>query len=135
MTHLWDTSVMSEFFKGKNPYVAQKAAAYFQQHTRATISVSTRYEILRGLKARNATTQLIRFEQISRKHQILELTDDIMLIASDVWAGLKQSGQLIGDNDIYIGATALRYGLTLATGNVAHFRRIPGLIVEDWTKP
>jgi tRNA(fMet)-specific endonuclease VapC len=135
MSHLWDTSVMPEFFKGKNPYVAQKAAANFQQHSEATISVITRYEILRGLKARNPTPQLARFEQISQKHQILELTGDIMLIASDVWAGLKQSGQLIGDNDIYIGATALRHGLILATGNVAHFRRISGLKIEDWTKP
>jgi tRNA(fMet)-specific endonuclease VapC len=135
MSHLWDTDVMSEFFKGKNPHVARRAAIYLQQHRCASISIITRYEILRGLKARNATRLLTRFDGICQKHQILELTDDVILIAADVWADLRRRGQTIDDNDIFIGATALHHGLILATGNVAHFRRIPGLTVEDWTKP
>ncbi len=53
-------------------------------------------------------------------------------MAADLWASLKQGGTLIGDNDIFIAATALHHGLALATGNVAHFSRIPGLILEDY---
>jgi tRNA(fMet)-specific endonuclease VapC len=135
MSHVWDTDVMSEFFKGKNPHVTKKAALYLKQYNQAAISLITRYEILRGLKARNATTLMTRFEGLCQRHQVLGLTDDIITIASDVWAGLRQSGQPIPDNDIFIGATALRHGLVLATGNVAHFSRIPRLTVEDWTKP
>jgi predicted nucleic acid-binding protein len=33
---------------------------------------------------------------------------------------------------VLIGATALTKGLTVVTNNVAHFRRIPELSVEDW---
>jgi len=39
---------MSEFLKGKNPHIAHKAANYFKQFNHATISLITRYEVLRG---------------------------------------------------------------------------------------
>src|SRR5262249_17466933 len=37
--------------------------------------------------------------------------------------------------DLIIAATALHHGLSLATGIVKHFNRIPSLTIEDWTKP
>jgi antitoxin (DNA-binding transcriptional repressor) of toxin-antitoxin stability system len=41
-------------------------------------------------------------------------------------------GELIGDADILIAATALEHGLAIATGNIVHFERIPGLQVVNW---
>ena len=47
-----------------------------------------------------------------------------------VWADLQhqldEAGQRMPIEDSYIAATALRYGLTIVTGNDRHFRR-PGL--------
>ncbi|HTD14597.1 MAG TPA: PIN domain-containing protein [Chthoniobacterales bacterium] len=47
-----------------------------------------------------------------------------------IWADLQhqldQAGQRMPIEDSYIAATALRYGLTIVTGNDRHFRR-PGL--------
>lgn len=40
----------------------------------------------------------------------------------------------IGDADILIAATALVQGLVLTTNNEAHFRRIPGLRVDNWLR-
>ena len=40
---------------------------------------------------------------------------------------LRYRGELIGDPDILIAATALHHNLTLVTGNVRHFQRIAGL--------
>jgi tRNA(fMet)-specific endonuclease VapC len=40
---------------------------------------------------------------------------------------LKQKGQLIEAEDLFIGATALHNQLKLATGNLRHFERIVGL--------
>jgi predicted nucleic acid-binding protein len=97
--------------------------------------VITRYEILRGLTVKNASRQLNHFELICKRDRILALTEAIAVIAADLWAGLQRRGQLIGDNDLLISATALHHGLAVATGNVAHFSRIPGLSIEDWTKP
>jgi tRNA(fMet)-specific endonuclease VapC len=135
MPLLWDTDVLSDFIRAKNAAVVQRANAYLGQHGRPSFSAITRYEILRGLKAKGATAMLRQFETLCRQAVIFPVTDDIIVIASDVWATLSQRGQLIGDNDILIAATALHHGLPLATRNVAHFSRVPGLTVEDWSQP
>jgi len=132
---LLDTDITSLIRKGTQPLVNQRAHAYLNQHGSFTISLITRYEILRGLKATNAAVQLASFETRCSYHKILPITDDLIVIASNIWADLKQTGQPIGDIDPIIAATALHHGLSLATGNVAHFSRIPGLTVEDWTQP
>lgn len=47
-------------------------------------------------------------------------------------AYLEARGQPIGDMDTLIAATALAYDLAVVTGNERHFRRVPGLAVENW---
>ncbi|GJD65509.1 PIN domain-containing protein [Methylobacterium frigidaeris] len=48
-------------------------------------------------------------------------------------AMLGRHGQIIGGNDLWIAAHALASNLTLVTGNVGEFSRVPGLVIEDWT--
>lgn len=134
MQRLLDTCAVSEILKGKNVRVAQNALSYLSQYGQFTFSLMTRYEVLRGLKDKNAPTQLARFERFCLRHQILAITEEIIVLAADLWVGLKRTGRLIGDNDIIIAATALHHGLILVTRNVAHFGRIAGLTLEDWTK-
>jgi tRNA(fMet)-specific endonuclease VapC len=135
MLCLWDTDVASEFLKGKHPSIFPRATAYLHQYQRATLSVLTRYEILGGLKAKNATSQIAYFAKWCGQFDFLPLTNDVSDLAADIWAYLRQTGQPIGEIDPLIAATALHHGLPLATGNVNHFNRVPGLTVLDWTVP
>jgi predicted nucleic acid-binding protein len=50
----------------------------------------------------------------------------------EVRAELERQGTPLGDADLRIGAIALARGLTVVTGNVRHFRRIPQLPIENW---
>lgn len=43
--------------------------------------------------------------------------------------------QPIGERDLVIASVAVANGLTLVTGNVREFSRIPDLKIEDWTRP
>ena len=56
--------------------------------------------------------------------------------AADVFASVKaeleRSGMPIGEPDLRIAAIALSMNLTLVTGNVRHFSRVPGLVIENW---
>lgn len=45
---------------------------------------------------------------------------------------LKEKGEPVDHLDLFIAATALTEGLTLVTGNIKHFERIPGLKIENW---
>ena len=44
---------------------------------------------------------------------------------------LRRAGEIIGDMDLLIAATALQYDLTLLTNNRRHFERIDGLRIES----
>ena len=50
----------------------------------------------------------------------------------EVRAELERQGTPLGEADLRIGAIALSRGLTVVTGNVRHFQRIPDLPVENW---
>lgn len=128
---LLDTDVLSALMR-RNPAAIRNARNYLADYSQLSISIITRFEILRGLKAANATTRLTAFDAFCAANEVLSLTDQIVVRAADIYANLYQSGQLIGDADILIAATALEEGCHLATNNVAHFQRIAGLQIEDW---
>lgn len=45
---------------------------------------------------------------------------------------LQESGNLIGANDLWIAATALRHALPVVTRNTSDFERVEGLRVVDY---
>lgn len=47
-------------------------------------------------------------------------------------ADLSRCGTLIGPYDMLIAAIAIANGLTLVTHNTDEFRRVSGLLIEDW---
>ncbi len=131
---LLDTDILSALMRG-NPVVGSRARAYLVEHGALAFSIITRYEILRGLKAKNAALQLQAFDRFCESCLILPLTDEIVGHAAEIYAALKQRGEPVGDADILIAATALGHGLVVATNNEDHFRRISGLGVENWLMP
>ena len=132
---LLDTDTLSEIMKGKNASVELHAREYLKTHGRFRFSVITRYEILRGLKAKQATRQLAIFEDKCNRSYLYPVTDEIVIQASDIYAHLHQKGLMISDADILIASTAMVHHLTLITGNTDHFTRIPNLLCESWKSP
>jgi tRNA(fMet)-specific endonuclease VapC len=111
------------------------ARNYVAIHGALMMSIISRFEILRGLKSKNASTKLAVFEKLSETAIILPLQENTIQIASDIYADLRKRGLIIEDADILIAATALEHNLVLVTNNEKHFARIPGLKLADWTKP
>lgn len=132
---LLDTDILNEVLKQKNSNVVGHAATYLAQHGQFVISSITWYEVLRGLKEKNATTQLARFQVFCQHALLLPVTDDVLEQASDLWVLGRQQGLTPKDADLFIAATALTYGRELVTGNTAHFAWIPGLTLADWRQP
>ena len=47
-------------------------------------------------------------------------------------ASLERAGTPIGNNDLWIAAHALALELILVSNNTSEFKRVPGLVVENW---
>jgi tRNA(fMet)-specific endonuclease VapC len=64
--------------------------------------------------------------------EILEWDDADARAAGEVRAQLEGKGRMIGAYDALIAAQAVRRGITLVTANTKEFRRVDGLLCEDW---
>lgn len=125
--------------------VLKKAGFYLKQHQQFAISTITRFEILRGLYAIDATAQLLEFENFCAEHSILQLTDSMIDTAARLWGDGYKRGRIgkgkvtdvdskAFDNDLLIAATAIHHGRVLVTANQKHFNWIPQLKIENWRK-
>lgn len=128
---LLDTDTLSAYMR-REPAVVTHVEDYLLTHDEISFSVMTRYEVLRGLKAKRATTKLQAFQELCAASDILPLTDEIIDMAADVYADLYNRGQLIGEADMLIAGTALVHSLVLVTNNQKHFNRIASLQLDNW---
>jgi tRNA(fMet)-specific endonuclease VapC len=128
---LLDTDILSATMR-QHPQATQRARFYLLDHHRFTFSVITRYEVLRGLLAKQAVRQQHAFEQLCALSEVLPVSEEVARQAAVIYADLHLRGALIGDADILIAATALVHGCAVATNNEAHYRRIASLQIENW---
>jgi tRNA(fMet)-specific endonuclease VapC len=134
MVLLIDADILTALSRG-HAAVTKAAEEYLSRHGVLTLSAITRFEVLRGLKVRNATRQVRWFEELCHDSDILPIDDSVILEATDIYADLHRRGQMIGDADILIAATALVHRMGVVTNNVAHFSRVPTLHIENWLAP
>lgn len=128
---LLDTDILSELFKG-NEAVKTKVSEYISEHLNLTISHITKYEILKGLKAKKAQKQINAFNIFCNANTIIPITDDVIIKASDIYAELREQGKVISDADIFVAAIAITNKFTLITNNISHFSRIKDLKLDNW---
>lgn len=110
---LLDTDMTSEVLKQRNVNVGLHSRQYLRSHGQFAISAVTRFEIVRGYKDVNATTQLTRFIAFCGHTLILPLTDTIFDRAADLWVLAGQGGCPRADADLLIAATAIEHGRNL----------------------
>ena len=58
---------------------------------------------------------------------VIEIDENIAWTASRLGRELRPTGRHIGDNDLWIAATALAFSLPLVSRNTRHFDRVAGL--------
>jgi len=130
-TVVLDTDTLSAIMR-RDAAAISVARQYLAVHGSLTISIITRFEILRGLMAKNATSQISAFNAACAVMEVLPVNDVIIVRAAEIYGQLHRTGNLIGDADILIAATCLEGGHALVTNNTAHFARIGGSVVENW---
>lgn len=131
-----DTDIFSEILKGVDQIVAQRATAYRATFGHYTISAVTVLEIVKGLHKVRREERIQQFLQGLVQVEVLALDARSGELAGRISADLERSGQPIGRADPMVAAIALQHGLTLVTGNTAHYERVKALgyalNIENW---
>lgn len=90
---------------------------------------------IRNLKSRRMSVVAayaeftLLYEQL-RRFAVLPFSTD----AERIYEGFPATVKRIGVNDCRIAAIALAGGHVLVTANMRHFEKVPGLVIEDWTR-
>jgi predicted nucleic acid-binding protein len=129
---LLDTDILTEIFKRRNRPVAEHARAYLLRYRQLAFSAMTRFEIVRGLRHKQASGLSTRFDGLAAQSLILPISDEVLDRAADLWVEARTKGRSHRDADLIIAATALLNDRILVTGNTAHFDWVPGLRIENW---
>lgn len=85
-------------------------------------------------KSRQSSAAFAQLQLFVRDVPVVAVDLEAAKVYGEVRSLLEWKGQLIGNNDLWIGAHALALGVTLATNNEREFRRVPRLAVENWTE-
>jgi tRNA(fMet)-specific endonuclease VapC len=125
MTYLVDTDYVVDWLKGRPAAIQLLTTLH---HDDLAISHMSYGEIYEGIEyGRDRTAAERGFRQFLRGVTVLPTTHAIMRRFAQVRGQLRAQGQLIGDMDLLIAATALATNRTLVTRNQRHFARVPEL--------
>ena len=129
---LIDTDILSMYLRG-NEKVKSKFEEYLAHYFTINISILSYYEILSGLKHKNANKQLESFLELCEIVSIVPITKESCNKSADIYASLKKSGQIIDDVDILIAGICLEEKFVLVTNNTKHFERIEDIKTVNWS--
>ncbi|HZL79565.1 MAG TPA: type II toxin-antitoxin system VapC family toxin [Candidatus Limnocylindrales bacterium] len=130
MTHLLDTDICIGVLRQK-PGMVEKLSRLAPADV--AVSMVTIYELFCGVeKAADPARERGKVERFISAIAELPLERAAAQTAAQVRAELERQGTVIGPYDLLIAGQALAGNLTLVTGNLAEFRRVPGLKIESW---
>lgn len=133
MRCLLDTHVLSQLLRDPHGDVAHRLG----QHTEADVftSVVVACELRYGALKKNSAPLTQRVEQLLGSLDVATLGAGVEEAYASIRTDLESRGLPIGANDLLIAAHALTENATLVTDNTEEFRRVHGLVVENWIRP
>lgn len=125
MNYLIDSDWVIDYLKGK-PAAIQLLQAHIADSL--ALSLMTYGEVYEGIYfGRNRLASEAGFRRFLRSVTVFPFNRSIMRQFAQLRGELRNRGEIIGDPDILIAATARHHNLILMTQNRRHFQRIPGL--------
>jgi tRNA(fMet)-specific endonuclease VapC len=129
--YLLDTNILIYIMKHSPPSVRAKFESLPSEAL--AMSIITLGELCLGAENSHARDKAMR--AIGRLQAAITVCDLPIAAAAhygQIRAQLQATGQIIGNNDLWLAAHARAQGLILVSNNVREFARVEGLQVENW---
>lgn len=126
---IFDTSFLIDFQRERKQG-AGGAHAFLEADTNAHayLPIIAYGEFGEGFASQSDPTLVSMVESF----QIVEIDRAVAQHYATITRTLRERGRLIGSNDLWIAACALRAGMPLVTRNLDHFSRVPHLQVVTY---
>ncbi len=133
MSYFLDTNTCIYFLKGMHPSLRQKLSACAPSDVRipAIVMAELLFGAEKSQRVKENTEKVLAF---MFPFQIVPFDAAAAHAYAKVRHMLEKAGQPIGANDMIIAATVLANAGVLVTNNVAEFRRVKKLKLENWAK-
>jgi tRNA(fMet)-specific endonuclease VapC len=130
--YCFDTDTLSAVIRRDPPLHLVRRLAQVPPTEQATTTINLG-ELLYGAAKRGSErlTRQVR-EVVSTAASILPFDEQAAEVYGSLRARLESEGRRLDEPDLRIASIALSRELTVVTGNVRHFARVPDLAVENW---
>jgi tRNA(fMet)-specific endonuclease VapC len=130
--YCFDTDVLSAVLRREPPLHLIRRLARLPEEDQFTTSI-TLGELLYGASKRVSPELAGRIRTlVSAAAPVLAFDAPAAEVYGPLRAELESKGRRLDEPDLRIASIALSRDLTLVTGNVRLFSRVPGLRVENW---
>jgi predicted nucleic acid-binding protein len=130
--YCFDTDILSSVLKRDPPLHLIRRLAQVSPQDQFTTSI-TLGELLYGVARKGSPQLLVKVRDVVRQaQQVLPFDELAAEVYGPLRAGLESQGRPLAEPDLRIASIVLSRHLTLVTGNVRHFDRVPDLRIENW---
>lgn len=132
LKYLLDTNIVLYVIKRRPIEVM---GVFNENAGRMAISAVTLSELFHGAeKSAKVAQNLAIVEEFASLLEVLPYSAKASQHYGAIRAALEKVGRPIGVNDLHIAAHARSEGLTLVTNKLGEFKRVPGLLTENWLR-
>lgn len=131
MRYLLDTNVCVDYFRGRDAVLVAKVQGTSNSELclSSVVVAELRYGAERSQKPEKNHAQV---DMLLQQIECLSFDESASTEFGQLRRYLESLGVAIGPYDLLIAAQAKSLGLTLVTGNLKEFERVPELLVESW---
>jgi tRNA(fMet)-specific endonuclease VapC len=130
--YLLDTSTLSHLIRQPQGPVADRIAEVGEANVLTSVVVAC--ELRYGAAKRGSRRLTKQVEAVLGALTIRPLESDVERVYAAIRVALERKGMPIGAHDMLIAAHARALDAVCVTDNVAEFKRVPALEVENWLR-
>lgn len=127
---LLDTNIISHMMRFPDGQARQRLQSHGEENVCTSIFCAS--ELWYGAFKKKSDRLMQEVENILGRLPVLPFESPADVHLGRLRALLFSAGTPIGPTDLLIAAHALSLALPIATANVRDFRKVPGLVVENW---